>query len=135
MPEWIFKSPLSIPVSKNKRFTLNLNVYRNAHFQTLNKAKKLYEAYMVPQIQEVIKSPVSSCKLIYILYPRTKRKCDISNICSIVDKFFCDSLVRSGMIEDDDYSFISTVEYRFGGIDKSEPRVEVHLIGTFREKL
>lgn len=135
MTEWIFNSPLSIPVSKNKNFSLNLNVYRNAHYQTLNKAKQLYESYMIPAIQSSILGSLVSCKLIYILYPRTNRRCDISNICCITDKFFSDSLVRAGVLEDDNYDFISSVEYKFGCIDKLEPRVEVHVIGNIREKL
>ena len=43
-------SPLSVPQTKTKNFILNLNVYRNAHFHVLNKAKINYKAIMLEQI-------------------------------------------------------------------------------------
>jgi len=45
-------SPLGVPVGR-KNFTLNLNVYRNAHYQILNKAKQNYKIFMSRQISLV----------------------------------------------------------------------------------
>lgn len=61
----------------------------------------------------------------YTLYPKTKRLCDVSNILSIVDKFFCDTLVKEGKLEDDNYTYIPKVSYQIGEVDKLNPRAEI----------
>lgn len=63
--------------------------------------------------------------LTYTLYPKTNRLCDTANVCSIHDKFFCDSLVELRHIADDNYIHIPEITYRFGNIDKLNPRVEI----------
>ncbi|MBV5330395.1 MAG: hypothetical protein JZU65_22645, partial [Chlorobium sp.] len=59
----------------------------------------------------------------YVWNPKTLAKGDVSNVCAVVDKFFCDVLTRAGKITDDNYTVIPTVSYEFGGIDKINPRV------------
>lgn len=116
-------APLSVQQSKKKRFHLNLNLYRNAHFFTLNKAKKDYKAELQSQLDDV---PIMQrIELTFTLYPKTKRLCDISNVLSIHDKFFCDALVEAGKIPDDNYLHLKKVTYLFGEIDKDNPRVEI----------
>lgn len=128
---FIVKSPLSVPVSKKKSLSLNLNVYRNAYYQTLNKAKRVYETTLYEQLRELpFLAHIDS--ITYTLYPKTSRRCDVSNICSIVDKFFSDTLVKYGYIEDDDYKHISSIIYQYGCIDKEEPRVEIAIDGKAR---
>lgn len=123
-------SPISIPISKNKNFSLNLNVYRNTHYQTLNKAKRLYEACIIDELESRPRLLcINQCRLIFTLFTGSKRTCDVSNVCSIVDKFFCDTLVKLHILEDDNYNYISDISYRFGGIDKNRPRVEIQIIG------
>lgn len=117
------ESPLSINVTKTKKFSLNLNAYRNAHHFTLNKAKVEYKQAIKSQIETL---PVfKRISIDYIFYPSTKRHYDVSNVCSIVDKFFCDALVELGHLEDDSYEYLQTVSYSFGSIDKERPRVEI----------
>ena len=41
-----------------------------------------------------------------------------------VKKFFQDALVESGLIEDDNVNIIVGNSERYGGIDRSKPRVE-----------
>lgn len=118
--------PLSIPVSQKKNFSLNLNVYRNENFHTLNKAKEVFHKY-IGQILDGI-PPMKRVMLIYTLFFGSKRRVDISNICSIVDKFFCDTLTEKLIIPDDSYDVVQEVIYRFGGIDKENPRVEALII-------
>ena len=117
-------SPLLVPVSKKSKFSLNLNVYRNAHHHTLNKAKIVYKEYMQEQILKLpfIDVPVS---IHFTLYARSKRLVDLSNVLSIHDKFFCDALVEYEKIEDDNYLWIPSIKYCLGGIDKENPRVEI----------
>lgn len=124
---WTINIPLRIPVTKRKKFSLNLNQYRNAHYHTLDKAKKNFKKIVTPQIREL---PVfERCTLKYVLYPRTRQLCDISNLCSIADKFFADALVELNKIEDDNYKNVPKVIFEFGEIDRKNPRIEVTIIG------
>lgn len=124
-------APLRIGVSFSKRngkhrnFSLNLNQYRNEHFQILNKAKINFKEHMKGQIHMLPK--LTQVELTYILYPPTKALLDVSNICSIVDKFFCDALVEFGILPDDNFKHIPAVNYRFGNIDKDNPRIEIKI--------
>lgn len=106
-----------------KGFSLNLNQYRNAHFYKLNNAKIEYKAFMRSQIELLPELP--AIRLTYVVYPKTNREFDISNVCSIVDKFFSDALVELGKLPDDNFKFISEVVYKFGEKDKDNPRVEI----------
>lgn len=78
---------------------------------------------------EIAKVPplADKIKITYRLFPKTKRLVDVSNVCSVVDKFFCDALVQSGCIPDDNYKYLPKVEYEFGEVDKNNPRVEIEI--------
>ena len=100
-----------------------MNQYRNAHYHTLNKAKQNFHDMVIPSLKSL---PVlTKISLIYTLFPPSKRDLDVANICSIVDKFFSDTLVSSGRIIDDNFKVLPNITYRFGSIDKTNPRVEV----------
>ena len=120
---WTIQLPLRVPVSKSKVFYLNLNQYRNAHFQVLDKAKKAFDREVRPRLAGIPK--LTKLTLEYILYPGTAQLCDTNNILSIEDKFFSDSLVNAGVLEDDNYKFIADSKFRFGHIDRENPRVDV----------
>ena len=116
---------MRVPKTKTKDFILNLNVYRNTHYQTLNKVKINYKEAVKPQIAKLPK--YGKIALVFTLYPKTRLLTDISNVCSIHDKFFCDALVEFGKIEDDNYKFVPEITYRIGHVDKENPRVEIEI--------
>jgi len=116
--------PLSVQVSSRKNFRINLNEYRNAHFRTLNSAKIEFKRAVQDQINK-IKGHFSNIKLTYKVFKNDKRSCDVANICSVADKFFCDALVESGKIKDDSYKYIKEIIYSWGGVDTENPRIEV----------
>lgn len=120
-------SPLRVPKSLSKHFILNINNYRNSHYQTLNKTKIEYKKLMSEQISKIpkISEPIH---IHYTLYTATKRKCDIDNVISIHKKYLQDALVELGKLEDDDYTFIPSNSESFGGIDKNNPRVDVVIV-------
>lgn len=120
---WVLSLPLSVQQSKTKVFQLNLNIYRNAHYQTLNKVKTSFQEQVAPLLKNL--PPLQQVSLSYELYPQSHRLCDVANICSVVDKFFSDALVNLGYIADDNYQHVLGVQYLFGSVDSKNPRVEV----------
>lgn len=115
-------SPLKIELSKKRGFILNLNNYRNTHYYTLNSAKVAYKELVTNQLTTKFDVPI---KITYTYFPKTKRRVDIGNVLSIHQKFFEDALVEGGCIPDDSYDYLPEVAYRFGEIDKDNPRVEI----------
>ena len=120
---WTITLPWKIPISKNKDFPINLNYYRNACFQELNKAKINFKELVSPLLGSVL--CMESCSLHYVIFPSSKRECDISNVCSIADKFFSDTLVSSGKITDDNFKVIPSITFSYGHVDPLNPRIEV----------
>ena len=116
--------PLEVYYSKKKKFILNLNNYRNAHYRVLSISKSLYSDNLVPRLKgfDRFTEPVS---LTYTYYARSNRRLDISNPCSIIDKFACDALVKAEILEDDSFKQIKEVVYKFGGVEKDNPRCEL----------
>ena len=111
---------------KTKVFWLNLNQYRNAYYQTLNKAKKDFKESILEQIKELpnLTNMWGQVTIHYTYYHPTRRKSDVANIVSVVDKFFCDALVETGKLEDDNYDFLRSSSWGYGGHDKDRPRME-----------
>ncbi len=122
----MIRSPLSVQVSKKRKFILNLNTYRNTHFHVLNKAKVVYKSLITSQIEAL--SLYTRVKIIYTYYPKTKRRTDLGNVLSVHQKFFEDAFVEGKKIEDDDYLHIIGSIQRFGEVDKEDPRVEIVII-------
>lgn len=120
---WEVSVPITVQVSKHKRWSLNLNQYRNTHHQTLAKAKIKFAAIVHPLLIGI--PYITKARISYILYPGTAAECDVANVCSIVDKFFSDVLVSAGKLPDDNYKFLVATAYGFGEIDRINPRVDV----------
>lgn len=126
MAQWVLKAPLKVPVGKKgKEFTLNLNIYRNTYYQTLNQAKIAFKEHMLPQIKSLPK--FNKIIIRYQLVVPTKRLCDVSNICCIVDKFFSDALVEAGKLPDDNYKHVLGVSYEFSEVNKEDPCVWIQI--------
>jgi hypothetical protein len=117
-----------VPVTKKKWFSLNLNYYRNTHFHVLNKSKVVFKELIQEQIDSLPK--LHRIKLTLTLYPKTKRKCDLDNILSIVTKYTQDVLVSQDKLWDDDYTCIPAIDFRFGEVDKHDPRVVIQIEET-----
>lgn len=120
---WTIQLPLSVPVSKKKDFILNLNRYRNAHFQVLNKAKVAFAKIVGRRLHGVPR--LTRCTLEYVYYPGTVQASDTNNVCTVTDKFFADTLVSEKKLEDDSPEFLVGTLFRFGSLDRKNPRVDV----------
>lgn len=126
----LIKSPLSLVLPRktkdDRKVYLNLNGYRNWHFQVSNQIKQLYcEEMMEFLYRKKFTPPIS---LTFTLWKGSNRKIDRSNILSITEKFFCDALTHYGCIPDDNDEFIVETRYKTGGIDKENPRVDIEII-------
>lgn len=120
----LLHTPLFVFKSKNKKWHLNLNNYRNSHYLTLNAVKKNFKQEVCSQLEGIpfIDEPV---KVMYKVFPPNKRLFDVSNVCSVIDKFFCDALTESNIWSDDNYTIVQEVVYQVGEIDKLNPRCEI----------
>lgn len=108
---------------KDREVALNLNVYRNLHYQINNQVKATYNEIIGSQLYGV--QFEGAIALDFVLYKPSKRKIDRSNILCVVEKFFCDALTHWECIPDDNDKYIKSTNYRTGGIDKDDPRVEI----------
>lgn len=130
----IIVSPLHVTLprksSAGKRISLNLNTYRNLHFQISNKAKVAYKQAMLPQICRLhrLQWPV---KIRYRYFMRQDG--DVANIHAIVDKFFLDALVELGKLPDDSIKFVVGASYTAVGIDRKNPRCEIEIMEGYTE--
>ena len=116
-------SHLTLGKKKKRLFALNLNIYRNSHFQVLNAAKIQFKEIVRPIVETI--PQLNRCVIYYEVFPDTKRKFDVNNVCSVVDKFLCDALTEFGILPDDNYQHLPTIISSFGAIDKDDPRVDV----------
>lgn len=126
---WTIQLPLSVQIGRDSWFPLNLNHYRNAHYRELSAAKVSFNERVKPLVGHL---PILDRAIIaYTLFVPDARPRDVGNVCSIVDKFFCDVLVKAGKLADDNRMILPIIAFGDGGIDRHNPRVEanIHLIG------
>lgn len=118
-------SPWKMAVTKKKYFSPNINQYRNAHYFTLSKAKKLYAEEIIRQVREsTIRFNRVNIRL--LVYPPTRRRVDLDNLI-IHLKFALDALVSQDILKDDNYTIVKDINFQFKKIDKENPRVEIIL--------
>ena len=122
----VFEVPLFIEVGvrKKKRHYLNLNNYRNIPFHLNNNLKKA----MKKIVNDLgLEFRYEKFNLVYRLYLPDSRLRDISNVCSVIDKYVCDALVENENLPDDNYTHLDKIIYEFGGIDRDNPRCEIEV--------
>jgi len=120
MREFTVQMPISVEIGvrKKKRYYINLNIYRNKVGFLMNNVKKEYHRIAEPLIPTGMK--FNQIELEYTLYLPNKLRRDISNVLSMVDKYFCDSLVTMVVIEDDNYHYLKKVTFKYGGYDEKQ---------------
>ena len=115
--------------TKKGKFILNLNNYRNAQTFKLNTSKINYKELIKEQIERLPKAALGrTFKLVYTYFHGNNRKVDVANPCSIIDKYFSDALTELEFWEDDNCDYLKEVVYKWGGVDKENPRCEVDII-------
>lgn len=61
--------------------------------------------------------------LTLVFFNADKRRHDLDNQCSSI----LDTLVKVGVIEDDNQNFVDSIQLQYGGHDKENPRCEIYL--------
>jgi len=128
--DFMIELPLIARISSRKAWILNLNNYRNAHYQTLNKAKAEYSKEVKRIVNESGLDDFRISESVYLKYTyfaKTKRVVDVANPCSIIDKFTADALTDLNMWPDDCVKYVRGSFYLFGGVDKLRPRCELQI--------
>lgn len=113
---------------KDKRVPISLSWYRNADFRESNTVKQKYKDLLTDQIVNL--PTYQKPEMTYVWYPETKRLGDLGNHTAVQQKFFEDALVELGKVPDDNWKYITANSQRFGGFDKQNPRVEIHIKET-----
>ena len=109
---------LETGIKKKRKHYLNLNLYRNMPFHQNNSLKKELKRHVMPMLPT--DTHYEQFELDYELFLPNLLKRDISNVLSIVDKFFADALVEAGVVPDDNYEHLKRVVYRYGGMDDNK---------------
>lgn len=65
--------------------------------------------------------PIESKKITLTFFAGDNRKFDLSNKAESI----MDTLVDAGLLEDDNYSVVSELVLKFGGVEKNEARCEI----------
>ena len=120
-------SPLYIDLprktKKDKRVYLNLNTYRNLHYQINNQVKRAYLEAIREQVEgKVIVTPV---EITYRVLKRTKRRLDKMNVIAVTSKYLLDALTNLGCWEDDNDDHVKTETILPTELDRDNPRVEI----------
>ncbi len=64
----------------------------------------------------------------YTYFAASRRRIDVANPCSIIDKFTCDALTAAGTWPDDDTNTIKRTIYEAAAPDKDNPRCELRIL-------
>jgi len=119
--------PLWVKTTKKKTVPVSVTWYRNAHFQELNKVKKMYAEELAERQLKNYSPMVTPVFVLFILFVRDKSRLDLDNYTGTHKKFFMDSLVTHKIIVDDTVFEAPLSIEVFGGIDKNNPRVDVYV--------
>lgn len=112
-------------VRKIRKYTINLNYMRGWNNLLYNDLKIIYTNLAVREIESKPIFRANEVELTYYLFRKDKKLCDVNNILAAHDKFFQDAFVWCGCIPDDNFKHVKNTSFRFGGVDKENPRVNI----------
>jgi Holliday junction resolvase RusA-like endonuclease len=121
----IVNLPYFLTIGK-KRYSCNLNQYRNAHYRLTNAMKKQFKDEITNDVLDLPEN-MQQVKIHYRVFYENKRKFDLDNVVSVISKFAQDALVELGRLPDDNYEHIVQITGTFGGVDRDNPRVEMRI--------
>lgn len=113
-----------------KRYWLSMNNYRNWHFQSSNGVKRRFKKKIQSQIDLLpdLSALWGEVAVHYRFFPPNRAERDIGNYVAVVDKFFCDAVIESKKLADDNMKILKHSTWEMGEIDKENPRMEAFLV-------
>ena len=121
LPLLVFQVPLSMPTPTkkypNKKYRLNLNHLRSAHYRDYNKPKEDFTKLVKETLDNYgldFDKPKGKVKIIAKIFKKKRTVCDPDNYC-VVNKFALDALVSYGFLEEDNFNYVSSAEVQWGG--------------------
>ncbi len=90
---------------------MNLNAYKGWHFTKSNSIKRLYTMQLGKLLASLDLPKFTKVSLSYTIHYPTNRSYDVDNIGAVTSKFFQDTLVTHGYLEDDNFEIIPEVHY------------------------
>ena len=117
-----FTIPLP-PVSKKNSQQILINNATRKPFIAPSKQYKEYEAaalWFIPKPRAPINMPVNVKCLFYM---PTKRKCDLVNL----QEAILDIMTKAGLLEDDNFTIVQSMDGSRVLYDKKNPRTEVYI--------
>ena len=117
---------LVLPIYWNngkKTILLSQNWYRNAFFYEQNRAKQEFHELVAHQLQGTQRLAGLFTLELSLYYKNPN--CDLSNVCSIIEKFTLDALQQHGIITNDSVKYHLGSLTRVAGQDKVNPRCEI----------
>ena len=117
--------PVYLNLTKTKSTYISMNWFRNAHFHSQNKAKKMMHELLIPQLTNF--RPVTLYYSVLYVYYYKNVVSDLPNAGALASKFFNDSLQTLNLVPNDNVKYLLAEHYVVGGQDKSNPRIEIHI--------
>ena len=125
----VLDMPVIMPMKKvkDKRISIGMNWYCNAHHMVKNNVKKQVKEYVRQYLEETGQDKIhftEPVKVTFKYYKKTAIRTDTSNFFAVGSKFVYDALVELGVLPDDDSEFIVHEQQLQTVKDASHPRME-----------
>lgn len=104
---------------------LSSNGQRRAHWTTVRKAKADVEVLVAAQVREVQVPPLDRITVLVTWFAPDARARDVDSLSPFL-KAALDSLVKSGVLVDDNSKFVREATTRID-LDRVRPRIEIEL--------
>lgn len=98
----------------NKPFIISSKIHENWHNTAIPEMKKQWYGY------KVVEYPIG---ITMVFFWKDLRRHDLDNGMATI----LDALKDAGVIEDDYYKFVDSVQASYGGLDRVNPRVEIYI--------
>ena len=122
-----FTMPIYKQKKNGKRLLLGWNQLACLNKYTKNSIKQWYHREVINKLKGTISEVYKGKYRVEIVLFYKNVRCDLSNVCSVADKFSLDALQELGILKEDNVKHAVEVHYRLGGCDKENPRVEIEL--------
>jgi len=116
----MIKKTLPLPVftkgrgKKKRELLVSLNNFFPMHYIAKNNTKQAYHKVVEDWASEL--PEFKTIQVSYTLYFNNKRKKDLDNYTFPMHKFLMDALVENGVIDDDNYEYVTAITTKFGGL-------------------